>query len=529
MEKPITDIILIFTESSKAPSGYVLLQRTTSGILAANLNSGTAGKQMYICYAREEGKPPITGLSIFYPSLDVKPPPNYEVILETPNGEPASLNTGNNGIEAFLCFSTSEGNPITGLSLINESEDYVLPEDFRVLELSPTGHKANLNKKTDGDRLFLSYKGGNKSNFGFVKGNVLHFKFRKRYFEDIFFKIFLNEFILIFFYFLECKNPNQGLLRVEVIEAKNLVAADLGGTSDPFVEIIIGDDRPKKGAPTKYSRVIEKTLTPRWEEYFIFRNVDRSQILTINVYDKDKIEITPEFLGRIQISLKNLVLGKPVQQWIPLQRIEKGEILINLHALDFGVSADKEVKPLLALEVSDYSSSQNVIIGGLAGVGGFGLNTVSAIGGIGVKGVTGVGELGAKGVSGVTGLFRSKSKLERSASKIEPPEPLIDNNGPRVPVSKNGVLQIGVLKKKRFCVLKTDSFIVFKTKKAFDTSQTPNDIFPLGEIALSLTKHSSHCFDILHHNNSFTFRCSSTEELQEWKSAINNNINCLRE
>lgn len=52
VEKPITDIILIFTERTKAPSGYILLQRTASGILGANLNSGTTGKAMYICYAR---------------------------------------------------------------------------------------------------------------------------------------------------------------------------------------------------------------------------------------------------------------------------------------------------------------------------------------------------------------------------------------------------------------------------------------------------------------------------------------------
>merc|ERR1712000_437160 len=145
-------------------------------------NTGNPGKHMYICYAREEGKEPITGVCIIYPQYDNKPPPTFEAILETPAGENANLNSGNNSIEAFLCFSKAPGDPITGLSLVNETEDSILPEDFRILELSPTGHKANINKKTLGDRLFLAYKGGHQTKFGYPK---------------------------------PCLSPTKGLLRVE--------------------------------------------------------------------------------------------------------------------------------------------------------------------------------------------------------------------------------------------------------------------------------------------------------------------------
>ena len=200
VEQPITDIVIIYSETSKAPPGYVLLQRTASGISAANLNSGNSGKQLYICYSRvifffnylfssiliinfiifnqSVEKPPITGVAIIFPEFDKKPPPTFEAILETPAAEPASLNIGNEGTEAFLCVSRAEGTPITGLTLVNETEDYILPEDFRILELSPEGHKANINKRAGGDRLFLSYKGGHNSYFGFPKGmDVLLFVF----------------------------------------------------------------------------------------------------------------------------------------------------------------------------------------------------------------------------------------------------------------------------------------------------------------------------------------------------------------
>ena len=173
MQKPITDIVVIYSETSKAPPGYYLLQRTASGMLAANMNSGNAGKQMYICYAREDNKPPITGVALIFPDVDKKPPPTFEAILETPSAEPASLNTGNKGSEAFLCISKAPGTPITGLTICNESEDYILPEDFKILELSPSGERANLNRAAGGDELLLSYKGGCDSYFGFNKGMSL--------------------------------------------------------------------------------------------------------------------------------------------------------------------------------------------------------------------------------------------------------------------------------------------------------------------------------------------------------------------
>merc|ERR1712100_252417 len=294
-------------------------------------------------------------------------PPTFEAILETPAAEPASLNIGNEGTEAFLCVSRAEGTPITGLTLVNETEDYILPEDFRILELSPEGHKANINKRAGGDRLFLSYKGGHNSYFGFPK---------------------------------ECKNMETGLLRLELVEARDLFAADLGGTSDPFCEVLVGDATPKKGTPTKYTRVIDKTLSPKWEENFIIDVPNRlDSILTINVYDKDAIEIQSELIGRIQLSLANLVLNKEVDQWIPVQLQSTGEVRIKATALTFGLPENEEAKPFEPLVVSKYNSSK--LLSGIGGLGIAGIKGVGNLGGMGIKGVTNVGEMGLKGVTNV--------------------------------------------------------------------------------------------------------------------------------
>merc|ERR1712100_159441 len=292
-------------------------------------------------------------------------PPTFEAILETPAAEPASLNIGNEGTEAFLCVSRAEGTPITGLTLVNETEDYILPEDFRILELSPEGHKANINKRAGGDRLFLSYKGGHNSYFGFPK---------------------------------ECKNMETGLLRLELVEARDLFAADLGGTSDPFCEVLVGDATPKKGTPTKYTRVIDKTLSPKWEENFIIDVPNRlDSILTINVYDKDAIEIQSELIGRIQLSLANLVLNKEVDQWIPVQLQSTGEVRIKATALTFGLPENEEAKPFEPLVVSKYNSSK----------------LLSGIGGLGIAGIKGVS-------NAVGGLFGKKKKdKEKKLPNIE--------------------------------------------------------------------------------------------------------------
>jgi len=117
------------------------------------------------------------------------------------------------------------------------------------------------------------------------------------------------------------------------------------------------------------------------------------------VYDKDAIEIQSELIGRIQLSLANLVLNKEVDQWIPVQLQSTGEVRIKATALTFGLPENEEAKPFEPLVVSKYNSSK--LLSGIGGLGIAGIKGVGNLGGMGLKGVTNVGEMGLKGVTNV--------------------------------------------------------------------------------------------------------------------------------
>ncbi|XP_010942889.1 C2 and GRAM domain-containing protein At1g03370 [Elaeis guineensis] len=103
-------------------------------------------------------------------------------------------------------------------------------------------------------------------------------------------------------------------LVVHVIEARNLLAMDLNGLSDPYVKLQLGKQRAK-------TKVVKKNLSPVWDEEFSFRVGDLKEELTICVLDEDKI-FNDDFLGQVKVPLSqvldadNLSLGT---QWYQLQ------------------------------------------------------------------------------------------------------------------------------------------------------------------------------------------------------------------
>lgn len=55
---------------------------------------------------------------------------------------------------------------------------------------------------------------------------------------------------------------DQGVLRVTLVEGKEIHGADRSGKSDPFVVFTLGEQKVYK------SEVIKKTLAPQWKESF---------------------------------------------------------------------------------------------------------------------------------------------------------------------------------------------------------------------------------------------------------------------
>ena len=98
---------------------------------------------------------------------------------------------------------------------------------------------------------------------------------------------------------------NQGTLRVDVLDAADLPAADRNGYSDPFCKFVLNDKEIHK------TKTQKKTLHPAWNEYFETPVRSRTAAnFMVNVYDWDFGE-KADFLGKSAINLEIL---EPFQQ-----------------------------------------------------------------------------------------------------------------------------------------------------------------------------------------------------------------------
>jgi hypothetical protein len=93
-----------------------------------------------------------------------------------------------------------------------------------------------------------------------------------------------------------------GSLMVEVKAAADLIAADKGGSSDPYVSLKLGK---KKGS----TKSIKKTLAPRWNETLKFSGALGELLgagdLLVKVMDRDRFD-SDDALGSLNVSLEPL-------------------------------------------------------------------------------------------------------------------------------------------------------------------------------------------------------------------------------
>lgn len=128
------------------------------------------------------------------------------------------------------------------------------------------------------------------------------------------------------------RNNEYGIMKdstltVTVIECKDLVPMDYGGTSDPYCILEVGN----KVIETSIKK---KNLNPHWDESFSFPIETGKEILTITVMDEDKIK-SDDFEGRIQIRVSELANQKTKEQWYDLKAPDgatewKGKISLRL-------------------------------------------------------------------------------------------------------------------------------------------------------------------------------------------------------
>lgn len=154
------------------------------------------------------------------------------------------------------------------------------------------------------------------------------------------------------------------ILLINLVNARNLKAADLNGKSDPYVIFLVGDQSAK-------SSVIKKTLDPEWNEMFAFIVKKKSNfnqmientsslpstkkttkkkknfisklhkrkktqsigqndgILSILAYDHDFLS-PDDPLGSIEIFIDDIPRDTVIEKYFPLGGVDKGEIFLSI-------------------------------------------------------------------------------------------------------------------------------------------------------------------------------------------------------
>ncbi|XP_074833694.1 synaptotagmin-2 [Carettochelys insculpta] len=123
-------------------------------------------------------------------------------------------------------------------------------------------------------------------------------------------------------------------LTVGILQAAELPALDMGGTSDPYVKVFLLPDKKKKYE----TKVQKKTLNPVFNETFVFKVPYQElggKTLVMAIYDFDRFS-KHDIIGEVKVPMNTVDLGQPIEEWRDLQGGEKeepeklGDICISL-------------------------------------------------------------------------------------------------------------------------------------------------------------------------------------------------------
>lgn len=184
-------------------------------------------------------------------------------------------------------------------------------------------------------------------------------------------------------YSLEYDGPLSEL-KLGIKQASNLMAMDLGGTSDPYVRVYILPEKSK----TYETKVFRSTLNPVFNEQFTFQ-LPKSTLMkstaVMKVFDFNRFS-KHEIIGEIRVQLCNVDWNHIIEEWQELEAPAKfeeenlGEICFslryvpsaskltvvileakNLKSMDVGGSSDPYVKMQLALDKRKWKKKKTSI------------------------------------------------------------------------------------------------------------------------------------------------------------------------
>lgn len=142
----------------------------------------------------------------------------------------------------------------------------------------------------------------------------------------------------------------DGVLRIHMIEAKELIKADIGvlkkGLSDPYAVIKLGANKFK-------TPVIQNTITPVWNSVFetVIDAKDR-QFLNVEVRDEDTGG-KDDILGRVSVEVENAAEKGTDDSWLPLEEVKSG--LVHMKLVWMYLSKD----PLILAQEMDAKNKLN--------------------------------------------------------------------------------------------------------------------------------------------------------------------------
>ncbi|KVI04450.1 C2 calcium-dependent membrane targeting [Cynara cardunculus var. scolymus] len=116
------------------------------------------------------------------------------------------------------------------------------------------------------------------------------------------------------------KGSHGGLIELVLIEGRDLVAADIRGTSDPYVRVHYGNLKRR-------TKVMYKTLNPQWHQTFEFP--DDGSLLALHVKDHNALLPTSS-IGDCIVEYQRLPPNEMSDKWIPLQGVKRGEIHVQV-------------------------------------------------------------------------------------------------------------------------------------------------------------------------------------------------------
>ncbi|KAF9183722.1 hypothetical protein BGZ51_003826 [Haplosporangium sp. Z 767] len=232
---------------------------------------------------------------------------------------------------------------------------------------------------------------------------------------------------------------NMGNLTVTLVRAKNLIAADRGGASDPYVVFKVN------GKEIYKSEVVKKTVNPEFGENFVVPIASRAEDqFTFEIFDWNQIS-TAKSLGTGALDLRNIQLVLPNEFLIPLQnKFNQGELQLRLKFMPEFLSSHKRKSGFGATFIGNgvgmvASGGQMIGQAGMAGVGAVaggvgavGHGALDVGGTVGRGAIKGVGAAG-KGVFGglsagasALGLHNRKDKSDsRSFVESAPSGPAV--------------------------------------------------------------------------------------------------------